>query len=61
MVLQARAEMSENNVNGLEDAVVSEMVKQLLQEKIYIVTTCFQERFMGQRETRSRKIVKLVF
>ena len=29
LVLQARAKMSENKVNGPEDAVVSEMIKQL--------------------------------
>ena len=29
LVLQARAQMSENNVSGPEDAVVSEMIKQL--------------------------------
>ena len=42
--------MSENEVNGPEDAVVSEMIKQLLQEKIYIITKCFQEQFMDQME-----------
>ena len=30
---QARAKRSENKVNGPEDAVVSEMIKQLLKEK----------------------------
>ena len=35
-VLEARAKMSENNVNGPEDAVVSEMIKQSPLEKIYI-------------------------
>ena len=34
LVLQARAEMSENKVNGPEDAVVNEMIKQLPLEKI---------------------------
>ena len=34
VVLQARAKMSENKVNGPEDAVVSEMIKQLPWEKI---------------------------
>ena len=33
LVLQARATMSENRVNGPEDAVVSETIKQLFQEK----------------------------
>ena len=36
MVLQARAKMCANKVNGPEDAVVSEMIKQLPLEKIYI-------------------------
>ena len=54
--------MSENKGNGPEDAVVSEMIKQLPLEKIYTVTKCFQERFMGQMEAPSSwKIVKLVF
>ena len=48
LVLQAKAIMSENKVNGPEDAVVGEMIKQLPQEKFYIITKCFQERFMGQ-------------
>ena len=62
LVLQARAKMSENKVNGPEDAAVSEMIKQLPLEKIYTVTTCFQERLMGQTEAPSSwKIVKLVF
>ena len=62
MVLQARAKMSENKVNGPEDVVVSEMIKQLLQEKIYEVPRCFQHRSMGQMDApNSWKIVKLVF
>ena len=61
-MLQARAKMSQNKVNGPEDAVVSEMIKQLPQEKVYIMLKCFQERFMGQMEAPSSwKIVKLVF
>ena len=36
-------------MHGPWNAVV-EMVKQLPLEKIYIVTKCFQERFMGQKE-----------
>ena len=61
LVLQARAQMSENQVNGHEDAVVSEMIKQLPQEKIYINTKCFQERLMGQMEAPiSWNVVKLV-
>ena len=50
LVLQARAKMSENKVNGPEDALVSEMIKQLPLEKICTLTKCFQERFMGQME-----------
>ena len=62
LVLQARAKMSQNKVNGPEDAVVSEMIQQLPQEKIYIIMKCFQERFMGQMEAPSSwKIVKRVF
>ena len=38
---------------GLEDAVVSEMIKQLPLEKISTITKCFQERFMGQMEAPS--------
>ena len=53
--------MSENQVNGSEDAVVSEMVKQLPFEKIYVITMCSQERLNGQMEAPSSwKIVKLV-
>ena len=62
LVLQARAKMSDNKVHGPEDAVASQMIKQLPLEKIYTVTKCFQERFMGQTEAPSSwKIVKLVF
>ena len=61
LVLQARAQMCCNKVNGPEDAVVSEMIKQLPLEKVYVSTKCFQERFLGQMEApRSWKIVKLV-
>ena len=42
--------MSENKVNGPEDAVVSEMIKQLPQENLKVMTECFQESFMGQME-----------
>ena len=62
LVLQVRSKMSENKVNGLGDAVVSEMIKQLPLDKIYTITRCFQERFMGQLEAPSSwKIMKLVF
>ena len=60
LVLQTRTMMSENKVNGFADVVVSEMIKQLLQEKIYVITKCFQERFMCRMEAPSSwKIVKL--
>ena len=62
LILQARAHMSDNKVNGPEDTVVSEIIKQLPLEKIYIITRCFQERFMGQMEVPSScKIARLVF
>ena len=62
LVLQARAKMSDNKVNGPEDAVVSEMIKQLpFREDLYN-HECFQERFEGQMEAPSSwKIVKLIF
>ena len=48
--------------NGPEDAVVSEMIKQLPLEKIDIITRCFQERYMGKMEAPSSwKVVKLAF
>ena len=53
LVLQAKAEMSENKVNGPEDAVVNGIIQQL---------RCFQERFRGRMEApSSQKTVKLVF
>ena len=61
-VWQARAKLCDNKVNGAEDAVVTEMMKQLPLEKIYTITRCFQERFMGLMETPSSwKIMKFVF
>ena len=53
LVLQARAQQSENKVNGPGDAIVSEMTKRLLLEKIYTVTRRFQERFVGQMDAPS--------
>ena len=62
LMLQARAKLSDNKVNGPEDAIVSEMIKKLPVEKIYTFARCFQERFMGQMESPSSwKVVKLVF
>ena len=50
-VLQARAKPSDNKVSGLADA-----------EKIYTITKCFHERFMGSMEPpNSGKIVQLLF
>ena len=62
LVLQAKAKMSENKVNGPGDAVVSKMIKRLPLEKIHIITMCFQERLMDQMDAPSSwKFVKLVF
>ena len=62
LVLQARAKLSENKVNGPEDAIVSEMIKRLPMEKICTITRCFQERFLGLVGSPSSwKVVKLVF
>ena len=52
--------MSENKVNGREDAVASEMIQQLLWT-IYTITRCVQELVMGQMDAPSSwKIVSLV-
>ena len=48
LVLQARAKMSENEVDGPEDAVVGEMIKQLTQEKHAITTCFFKNRLWGR-------------
>ena len=62
LVLLARATLSDKKVNGLEDAIVSEMIKKLLSEKIYTIARCFHERSMALMESPSSwKIVKLVF
>ena len=62
LVLQARAKLSDNKVNGPEDAIESEMIKKLPMERIFTKAMCFQERFMGWMESpSSRKVVKLVF
>ena len=47
LVLQARAQMADNKVNGPEDSVVSEMIQQLPLEKIDVTARHLQERFMG--------------
>ena len=59
LVLQAKAKMSENKVTGPEDAVVSEMIKQLLQEEVYFTTKCFQD-MVQMLVPSSWKIVRLV-
>ena len=65
LVLHARAELNPDMVNGPEDAIVTEMIKQLPSEKFLhcrTIAKCFQERFMGQMEPPSSwKIVMLVF
>ena len=62
LVLQARTRLSDNKVNGPEDAIVSEMITRLSMEKIHTIARCFQERFLGLMESpNSWKVVKLVF
>ena len=62
LVLQTRAKLSDNKVNGPEDAIVSEMIKNMPMEKIYTIARWVQERTMGQMESpNSWKVVKLVF
>ena len=39
--------MAEDRVNGPEDSIVTEMIKQLPQEKLYDIARCCQDRFMG--------------
>ena len=46
------AKLSDNKVNGPEEAIVSEMIKRFTMDKIYTITKCFQERFMGQMESQ---------
>ena len=61
LVFQARAKMSDNKVNGPEDAVAS-WRSSSCPRKISTITWCFQERFMGLMEAPSSwKTVKLVF
>ena len=54
LVLQARAKLSKNEVNGPEDAIVSEMIKKLPMEKIHTFARCFQERFMARWNLKAR-------
>ena len=61
LVLLVKAQMSENKVNGQEDAVVTEMIKQLLVEEIFICCEVFSGTLMGQMDAPSSwKIVRLV-
>ena len=61
LVLLAKAQMSENKVNGQEDAVETEMIKQLLVEEIFICCEVFSGTLMGQMDAPSSwKIVRLV-
>ena len=48
LVLQARAKPSENKVNGIEDAIVSEMIKRLPMEKILHYHEMFPGTFHGK-------------
>ena len=58
-VLQAREKLGDNKVEGPEDAIVSEMIKWLPMKKIYTISKCLQERFMGQMESpTSRRLWK---
>ena len=53
-----RLKLRENKVNGPEDAIVSDVSI----KKIYTLTLCYQERFMGMMEfSSSWKVVKMVF
>ena len=73
LVLQSRAKLSDNKVNGPEDAIVSEMIKRLPMEKIYTIASCawrdilyYHEMFSGMisglmESPSSWKVVKLVF
>ena len=45
--LQARAKLSNNKVSSLAHAIVSEMIKALPLEKVYVIAECFQQRFKG--------------
>ena len=62
LVLRARARMAGEQVNGPEESTVTETIKELLQEKTYEITKCFQALFTGREEAPSCwKIVNLVF
>ena len=57
LVLQARAKMLDNKVNGPEDAVVSEMIKQLPRENphhrnVFPGTCCYENQTRNQRKEK---------
>ena len=55
------AKLSNNKFCGPADVVLSEMIKAITLEQIYVITRCFQQRFMGIVEApNSWKIVQLV-
>ena len=59
LVVTARAKIAEEKVNGPDDSVVPETMKQLLQEKIYDITKCFQTLFLpggGHQLLEDRKL-----
>ena len=57
-----RAKMAEERVNDPEDSIVSEMIKQLPQDKLYEMTKCFQDSFMGLEDAPSSWVIaKMVF
>ena len=45
--LQARAKLSNNRVSSFAHAIVSEMIKALPLEKVYVIAECFQQGFKG--------------
>ena len=53
LVLQAWAKMTDNKVSGPEEKVSSEMIKILPLGKIYTITRCLQDRFVGQMDAPS--------
>ena len=49
LVLQAGAKLSDNKVNGPEDATVNEMIKKLYMEKIYTFASAFEKKSWVRR------------
>ena len=54
LVLQATAQMGDNEVHGREDNVESELIKLLPLKKFYVIARCYQERLMGQERAGSQ-------